>query len=161
MTLQASGAISLTDVLNELRIANTGRNNPISLGDSDVLALAGKGGNPTSLSDLYGKSSFKVTGNSASNKVSSINGAGTCWTYPSVTVIGGSSVTYQWTVTASSGVGATLGSATSQTCSLSSSYSQNTDGYYSVTLQCAVRNGNGATITVTDVTANGSWYSNK
>lgn len=58
MTLQASGAISLTDVLNELKTANAGRALPISLGDADVLALAGKGAPPISLSDLYGKSAY-------------------------------------------------------------------------------------------------------
>lgn len=58
MTLPTSGAITLSNVLTELKIANSSRAAPISLGDADVLALAGKSAPPISLSDLYGKSSY-------------------------------------------------------------------------------------------------------
>lgn len=58
MTLQAARPISLGDVLAELQIANPSRTRPISLGDADVRALAGKPSGPISLGDLLGKSSF-------------------------------------------------------------------------------------------------------
>lgn len=60
MTLQASGAISLNDVLTELRVSNPGRASQISLLDADVVALAGKSGAPVALTDLYGKSSVLI-----------------------------------------------------------------------------------------------------
>lgn len=62
MTLPASGTISFTDVFAELSVSNGARAFPISLGDADVLALAGKTGLPISLSDLYGKTSVNTSG---------------------------------------------------------------------------------------------------
>lgn len=58
MTLPVSGTISLSDVLVEIQRVTPGRSPTISLGDADVLALAGKSGLPVSMSDLYGKSSY-------------------------------------------------------------------------------------------------------
>lgn len=58
MTLPASSPISLGDVLTEIRRVDPGRALPISLGDADVRALAGKPSGAVSLSDLYGKSSY-------------------------------------------------------------------------------------------------------
>lgn len=65
MTLAASGSISLycgacasRSVLTELRIANPGRNLPISMSDADVKSLAGVGSNAYSMSAFYGKSAF-------------------------------------------------------------------------------------------------------
>ena len=75
MTTPASGTISLTDVMTELRVTNPGRAYPISLGDADVLALAGKGGPPISLTDLYNKTSF-IALVSASASPSSVSGSG-------------------------------------------------------------------------------------
>lgn len=67
MTLQTTGPLSLSDVMTELRIANPSRAYPISLGDADVLALAGKSAPPISLSDLYGKSSYVAMNGSVAN----------------------------------------------------------------------------------------------
>jgi hypothetical protein len=162
MTLQASGPISLTDVLNELRIANSGRGATVSLGDSDVLSLVGKGGAPISLSDLYGKSAFKVAGNNASSSQSSINAGGTSSASPSVTVIGGSgTITYQWTMTSYTGMTPTLSNANGSYCQVSRTFGKLTDGSFDAVLQCVVTNGNGATATVTGITAHGDWYSNR
>lgn len=58
MTLPLSAPISLGDVLTEIRRVDPGRALPISLGDADVRALAGKPSGAISLSDLYGKSSY-------------------------------------------------------------------------------------------------------
>jgi hypothetical protein len=58
MTLPTSGSLSLSDVMTELRVTNPGRAYPISLGDSDVRALAGVPSGAISLSNLYGKSSY-------------------------------------------------------------------------------------------------------
>lgn len=65
MTLATSGSISLycgacasRSVLTELRIANPGRNLPISMSDADVKSLARVGSNAYSMSAFYGKSSF-------------------------------------------------------------------------------------------------------
>lgn len=58
MTISATPPISLSNVLAELRVTNPGRSLPISLGDSDVRALAGVPSGPVSLSHLLGKTSY-------------------------------------------------------------------------------------------------------
>jgi len=160
MTLQASGAISLTNVLNELRIANSGRSGVISLGDGDVLALAGKGSPPISLSDLYGKSIFKATATSEYTSVSSIQAGGTCYSSPYITAIGGSGViTYQWTVLSNLG-SATFRFPNNATCQLSRAFSKLSQGSFDVELQCVVADSAGHSITLTGITAHGDWYNN-
>lgn len=57
MTLP-TGAISLADVLAELRTVDAGRASTISLQDSDVRALAGVSGAACSLDDLRGKTAY-------------------------------------------------------------------------------------------------------
>lgn len=160
MTLQASGTISMNDVLIELRIANPGRSQTISLTDGDVLALAGKGGPPIALSDLYSKSSFSAVGTNAYVSVSSAS-AGTCYAYPYVTPTGGAGgTTYQWAINANAG-GATLSSANSQQCQVYHTYPKISDGSFNVTLQCTLRDNAGNTITVYNITAYGDWASNR
>jgi hypothetical protein len=56
VTLPASGSISLSQILAELRIAVPGRALPIRLGDADVRTLAGVPSGAISLSNLRGKS---------------------------------------------------------------------------------------------------------
>jgi len=158
MTLQASGPISFSDVLGELRIANPGRASAISLNDSDVRALAGKPSGSISLSDLYGKSSFTATGHDATGSGISSTSGGTISVSPYVTVIGGSNVTYQWSITASN-ISVTLGNANSSYCTVSRSYAKLSDGFFNVTLQCVVTNGNGASITISGINAYGEWSS--
>lgn len=159
MTLPASGAISLTDVLNELKVTNSSRALPISLGDSDVLALAGKSAPPISLSDLYGKSSYvpmTVTGTNSSANAGTTGSGGTVTCHPSVTVSGGSgTLSYLWSFT-SNPDGCTLGAATSQTCNVSHTYSASSYGNGNAVLQCAVTDSR-ATVTTGGITAALSW----
>lgn len=160
MTLQASGVISMNDVLIELRIANPGRSGVISLGDADVLNLAGKGDQPISLSDLYGKSSFSAVGTNAYVSVSSAS-AGTCYAYPYVTPTGGAGgTTYQWAMNSNPN-GATLGSANSQQCQVSHAFPKISNGSFDVVLQCTLRDNAGNTITVSNISAHGDWSSDR
>lgn len=159
MTLPASGAIGLTDVLNELKITTPSRALPISLGDSDVLALAGKSAPPISLSDLYGKSSYiplSVTGNNDSASAVSAS-AGTVTCHPSVTVTGGSGgTTYAWSFTSNPN-GCSLGAATAATCNVSHSYATNAFGSANAVLQCVVSDNTGHSKTLGGITGDLDW----
>lgn len=102
MTLPASGAISLSDVMAELKIANPARALPISLGHADVLALAGVAGPANSLSNLYGKSAAAALTVTAANdgpKFKATTGIGPAPTINATsTPAGGSgSYSYAWT----------------------------------------------------------------
>lgn len=155
MTIPASGPISLTDVMNELRTSNAGRAYPISLGDSDVRALAGLPSGPISLGDLRGKSSYTpmtVTGHNADGTAFTTNGSGTASCSPSVTVTGGTDPkSYSWSFT-SNPDGCTLSSATLSACSVRHSYVKNQTGSLSATLQCQVSDGT-ATETASNIIA--------
>lgn len=158
MTLPASGTISLSDVLAELQVTAPSRALPISLGDSDVLALAGKSAAPISLSDLYGKSSYvpmTVAGvNDSGTAISNTAGTVTC--HPSVTVTNGSGTkTFLWSFTSNPN-GCTLANATLQTCDVSHTYATNARGSANATLQCAVTDSR-ATITTGGITASLDW----
>lgn len=145
MTLPASGAISLTDVLNELKTLYPSRALPISLGDSDVLALAGKGAPPISLSDLYGKTAFvALTGASASpSSVSVTNGLPnikmtTAPTTASPAPSNASGITYAWELVSGSAV--TVNSPT--TASTTFSYTSSTSsGSRSAVYRCKITQG--------------------
>lgn len=159
VTLPASGTISLTDVMNELRVTNPGRAYPISLGDSDVRALAGVPSGSISMSNLYGKSSYvamSVTGHSDSQGASSAGGGGTVTCHPSVSVSNGSgSYTYAWSFTSNpSSCG--LNAATSATCNVSHTFSINANGSASATLQCVVSDGT-ASVTASGIAASLDW----
>jgi hypothetical protein len=160
MTLPASGTISLTDVMNEIRLVTPGRAYPISLGDSDVRALAGLPSGAISLSDLYGKSSYiplNVTGNNSANSVSSAGGAGSVTCNPSVSVTGGSGGnTYAWSFTANPNSCA-LGLSTSAACTVSHGYTLNANGGANATLQCIVTDNTGHSVTASGITASLSW----
>lgn len=151
--------ISLGDVLTELKVANPSRTLPISLGDADVLALAGKSAPPISLSDLCGKSSYVpmvVTGvnDSAFAYSGSTSGAAVC--HPSVNVANGlGTKSFLWSFT-SNPDGATLSNATSQTCTVSHSYTRNAAGSANATLQCVVTDSK-ASVTATGITASLDW----
>lgn len=156
MTLPASGSISLGDVMTELRVTNPGRAYPISLGDSDVRALAGVPSGAISLSNLYGKSSYiamTVTGIDDTTSMAG-NTTGTSYTghtHPSVSVSGGSGgYTYLWSITGGSGF--TLTSSTLQTCDVA--HSVPALGYSGTcTLSCAVTDSTSHTVTATGVIA--------
>jgi hypothetical protein len=161
VTLAASGAISLSDVLAEIRLVTPGRAATISLGDADVLALAGKSAMPVSLSDLYGKSSYvpmTVTPHSGiSGNVSSSSSAGTASASPSVSVSNGSGgYTYAWSITSQS-VTVTLSNATSATCNVSRNFPRYENAEFDVYLQCVVTDNTGHSVTVTGIEAYASW----
>lgn len=162
MTLPASGTISLGDVLTEIRIVTPARALPISLGDADVIALAGKAGLPVSLSDLYGKSSYipmTLTGHNDASAAYT-GGAGSTGTVscsPSVTVAGGSGGnTYTWSFT-SNPDGLTLGNATAPACTVSFLYLRNDVGTGHAVLQCVVGDSTSHSATIGGVTADLSW----
>lgn len=160
MALPTSGAISMADVMTELRIANPSRAYPISLGDADVRNLAGVASGPISLSNLYGKSSFVVTGASDTATRSTVGGAGTCSCFPSVNVIGGAApITYSWSFVSNPN-SCTLVNQTIAQCTVGHTYAINTDGNASATVQCVVSDSAGNSRTVT-ATATLSWYSNR
>lgn len=161
MTLPASGAISLLDVLAEIRTVNPGRSSTISLGDGDVLALAGKGGMPVSLSDLYGKSSYipmTVTPHSDMHgAVPSDFSGGTVSASPSVTITGGDAgYTCQWTIT-SGGIGVSISGANSSQCTLSRTFAKNSSGEFDVFLSCTVTDRTLHSVTVSNIEAYAAW----
>lgn len=143
--LPSSGPISLGDVAAELGIGL-----PLSLGDSRVLALAGKGSPPISLSDLYGRSAYTpmtVTGIDDSRGADTSVGPGTVSCSPRVTVTGGSGgQSYAWSFNGSA-QGCTLSSASSAACSVSHTYTKNSTGSAGPALQCVVTDNTGHSVT--------------
>jgi hypothetical protein len=160
MTITATAPITLANVMTELRTVTPGRAYPISLGDSDVRALAGIPSGAISLSDLKGKSAYVAmsgAGVPASFTADSEFSAGTATCNPSVTVSNGSGgYTFLWSFTSNPN-SCTLGSATSQTCSVSHAYSRHAIGSASATLQCVITDSTLHTITVSGVTADLDW----
>lgn len=160
MTLPSTPPISLSDVLTELRVVNPGRGLPISLGDADVRALAGKPSGAVSLSDLYGKSSYVPMTVQASDDYaygdSGFSG-GTLACYPTVSVTGGrGNKTYQWRFVTAPG-SATLSNANQPTCTVMRTYTKASQGVASVNLQCDVTDATGATVTSNTANATFEW----
>lgn len=155
MTLPASGNLTMAQVATELSIPL-----PLSLGDSRVLNLAGKAGLPISMSDLYGKSAYTpmtLTGVDSSAYKSSYKADGTVTAHPSVQVVGGSGgCTFIWAFTSNPNT-CVLADNTSQTCSVSHSYTVGSAGSASAVLQCTVKDNTGHTLIVTNVNADLSW----
>ena len=159
MALPSSGAISMADVMAQLRISNPSRAYPLSLTDTDVRALAGIPSGAISLSNLYGKSSFSVTGNSDSGSFSSMSGAGTARCSPSVTVVGGAApISYAWSFTSNTNA-CTLSGTNSVACTVAKSYFKNAEGSASATLQCVVSDSAGNSRIVT-ASASLEWHGN-
>lgn len=161
MTLPVSGTISLSDVLAEIQRVTPGRSPTISLGDADVLNLAGKSGLPVSLSDLYGKSSYVpmtvMPHNDIRSSVSSASSGGTAIATPSVSVTNGSGgYTYAWSITSQTAV-VTLSNASSASCTVSKSYSRYENSDFDVFLQCVVTDSTGHTVTVSNIEAYAAW----
>ena len=144
MTLPVVAPLTLGQVLAELQLANPGRSTPLSMGDTDVKALAGAGGSYP-MSQLLGKSSgtpFTITGfTPASPAYLSRMGSGVYGF--SVTVEhsnGVGPITYVWSVVSLSGasVGSTFGGgSTSKTVNFNSTF-QNAPNLGYVTLRVVV-----------------------
>lgn len=159
MTLPVSGPISLGDVAAELGIGL-----PLSLGDSRVLALAGKSAPPISLSDLYGKSSIPplaVSATGEDNSYSSILSGGTGAAQATANPTGGSgSYTYAWSVVSNTG-SATVGALNAKSVTISKNYTRQSDGVASVVFNVTVTDSQGRTATASNVTAVIEWFSNR
>lgn len=155
-------AISLGDVLAELRSANAGRGLPISLGDADVRALAGKPSGDISLTDLYGKSAvtlLTVTGNNDTGHATTTYSAGSVSAYPSVSYAGGSGTkTFQWSVLSSTDSVQLINPNNAQ-CEVRHSYLKNSSGSAIAYLRCVVSDSTG-TVTVDNIVADLSWEGN-
>lgn len=169
MTTPTSGVISLTNVMNELRTTNPGRAYPISLGDSDVLALAGVAGPGNSLSNLYGKTAsggtgtLVVTSTDGNASAISTSSGGTVSCNPFVSATGGSgSYNYAWSFT-SNPSSCTLSGSTGAACSVSHAFAKLSDGSATAVLQCVITEvgGAGQTITKAGINANLDWSSNR
>lgn len=160
MTLPTSPPISLSDVLTELRVVNSGRSLPISLGDADVRNLAGKPSGAVSLSDLYGKSSYipmtvQASGDSASGN--SQSSGGTLVAHPTVSVTNGRGAkTINWRVVSTTGT-PVLSNQSSATPSVTQTYVKTSQGSSSMDLQADVTDATGATVSSNAVTVSFDW----
>lgn len=161
--IRTTPPISLTDVMNELRITNPGRAYPISLGDADVRALAGKPSGAISLSDLYGKSSYvpmTVTAIANDDYRNSAAGAGTVYGTATANVSGGKGAKqYQWVVLSNPG-GATISGATSPQLNVEKSYFNASSGSANVQVRCDVTDETGAAVSSNAVTVPLEWEFN-
>lgn len=163
MTLPTSGSISSDQILAELRIANPGRNYPLSTLAADVLALAGKSGPPIKLpDDLYGKSAippFSLAADNASNSADTRFSDGTVGCAPGVTRVGGAgTVSYSWVVLSNPN-NATVTLSTGPAVTVSKSYRRNENGFAQVQLRCTATDQAGQQRTV-DVTGSLEWNGN-
>lgn len=160
MTLSTSAPMSLGDVLTEIRRVTPSRALPISMGDADVRALAGKPSGAISLSDLYGKSSYvpmTLTATDGEGVFSSAAAAGVARCNPSVQVAGGSGGnTYLWEFTANPG-GAQLLNASSAACTVQRLYERNETGSLEATLRCTVTDNTNHVAIANNVSARLEW----
>ena len=160
MTLPVSGAISLTDVMTELRLSNAGRAYPISLGDTDVRSLFGVASGAIGLTSGYGKSSYvpmTLTGTDgyASSDSSLASGSSVCGV--SIAVSGGSGgLTYTWSVVSQSG-GCYFGTNGASTYTVGHTYTKQANGTAQATLSCSVSDNTGHTVVLSTITANMDW----
>lgn len=157
MTLPTSAPISIGQVAAEL-----GLSSPLSLGDSRVLALAGKSGPPISLTDLYGKSAQAALTGSAMGSNPFYDSTSTAGTASSTAMAmaanGSGGYTYQWNVVSNTG-GATVDSSslTTNTFRASHAYSKLATGSFDVTVNCTIKDSQGNTVTTANVDAAASW----
>jgi hypothetical protein len=159
MTLPASGSITLAQVAGELGISL-----PLSLGDSRVLALAGKSGLPISLSDLYGKSGQaprSATASGSDQQYNSASAPGTGSATGTVFPAGGSGgYSFAWSLVSSTN-SPTVGALNASTVGITKSYNRNANGSASATFNVTVTDSQGHTYTVNGVTLSIEWYNNQ
>lgn len=162
MTLPASGTITMSQIDVELGKASTAN---ITLNDSNARSLAGvtTAGSTISMSNFYGKSAYTTMTGTGTNDTGTINDSsvnGTAYTYPKVTVSGGSGgYTYSWSFTSTSGTGAvpTLSNATLAQCTVSLAFTAGDTGNYDCFLKCVITDNTSHTITVSNVEAQTQW----
>lgn len=164
MTLPTSGSLSLSNVLAELQIANPARALPISLGDPDVLALAGKSALPISLSDLYGKSSqlpLTVDVQTFDGVFSSAFSGGTASAQAFASAAGGSGgYSFTWVVVSSPG-GATIGPLDGSAVDISHRFTKLSDGAVTVIFNLTVTDSQGHVVTIPNISITAEWQSNR
>lgn len=162
MTIRATPPISLSDVMAELRITNSGRQFPISLGDADVRALAGKPSGAISLSDLYSRSSYipmtvYATGNS--EFVNTGFQSGTLESYAAASVSGGKGTKFfNWVVLETIGAPTVSGHSTS-TLTVRVDYVRYSNGHALVRARCDVTDETGAVVSSPEVIVELDWES--
>lgn len=160
MTLPITGPITLTDVMNELRVVNPGRAYPIVLGDADVRALAGIASGPVSLTNLRGKSSYismTITPTDGYGFGTSSTSGGIAICSPSISVTGGSGgYTYHWAFE-SNPSSCALSNATSLQCNVSHNYVKTANGSAGATLSCTVTDNTGHSVTRSGINALLEW----
>jgi hypothetical protein len=148
MTLPASGAISLTDVMAELRTVNPSRAYPITLGDSDVRALAQVPSGPISLTSLYGKSAYVPMSGSIptvnANAAGNVGFPYTAHANVSISLSGGKApFSYAWSHLSGDG-GITAANAATVTASFAISRYAASGDNFSQAVQCIVTDVTGA-----------------
>lgn len=154
----AAAPISLGDVLTEIRRVNPARALPISLGDADVRALAGKPSGPISLSDLYGKSSYTpMTIVATDGHASGITNGGPAFTasaFVSVAVSSGDpGYFYLWEVLSVSDDGFTFTNTTDAQCTVRHLIPQFGGYVGEAALRCRVTDSTGHVVYSNTVTA--------
>lgn len=160
MTIRTSPPISLSDVLAELRITNPGRQYPISLGDPDVRALAGRPSGAISLSDLYGKSSYipmtvYATGGFDTRNTS--YGPGFAEATATATVTNGKGTKFfNWVVLEATN-NPTMSGHSTAVLTATKSYLENASGTAFVRARCDVTDETGAVVTSPEVTIELTW----
>lgn len=154
MTLPASYPLSMSQINVELGRAS---NATTSLLESAVRTLAQVPSGPVSFSNLLGKSNLTATGVDSSRSYTTAGSGGNAQSFPSVNVSGGQTpYTYSWSFT-NNPQGAGLSNSTSQTATVSKSYTTGSSGSYSALLQCVVTDNAGTQRTVTNVSASATW----
>jgi hypothetical protein len=148
--IPATGPVSLTDVLTELRTVNPGRALPISLGDADVRALAGIPSGPISLTDLRGKSSYTPMSGSVPDVADDtpINPSTNYTAHVTVAVVfsgGTAPFTYAWAKVSGDGT-VTAANAASTSANFVVNRFSDSGEILVETVQCTVTDSTGATL---------------
>lgn len=151
MTLPATGTISMSDILAELRVADAGRTYPVSLLDADVRTLAGRPtGNVSMPNDFYGKSSYVAMSGSipdVDDHTPVSTGSYTFSASVGISLTGGKApFTYAWSHV--SGQGSVRPINAKDTVAEFYVNGGPPGGVYSQVVQCVVTDATGATLTL-------------